>query len=724
MNWYKAINLIKLAAAKSKIQRYSIASPSVKFLIHRYEDAIPWDEAEKVKQNGGSVDSYIQEFVKTNLLPSLGEKINPQSPDNNFMLPESITDDAVAQEIRATEEAQGRVPRGNYTPAQIQGGRKIIADDINNEKAVQFNDWWKYMNEEEIYAQDPAFQYSILKPMIDSSPPNKKNSSPPLNAELLAGIWDEITNKGVDQMNILKKYRKLSHKAEKERAEAEGVQTTEKGGRWTRIKGGPSVDSPEELKENINRLKNLSQGTGWCTGRGMADTYLPQGDFYLYLENDKAVAAIRCVGNKVSEIRGKDNLQENLDPYWQEVINFLNTTSLDYQNCTQYKALQDIYLMNIDLEEGTPEYSTVLKQIQTDHKNYLRLSDENKQKFPEFRKTAAVGYRKELESALAEIERDANEGSYMWKFDRFQDKYENIPDEIKAELPDMQDRIIRVHKNAYARNPNLFTEFSEEIQQSFSPEEQADGWRTYVEADPYHYNDTRIPDNVRATIPIGGLVAQWKQLLANNIEHADNMPSYISERLGPNYVENIIINDFKKYPCNRDKHCFDKLKRVQEKGLLTEDQIAQVYSEAVERNPNIFSYMPPQYQDSVKSNMQDISPLAQKNLDEVIADASYFNAIPDPEIKNYLLNSHRDQLIKSFVNLKQRYGRDMNGYWKNIPMELRPHMPDYLKEEVANFFLPYVQKNQSFLSKVPTELHPFITNKLSSNINWYRKIRA
>ena len=126
----RAIKLIKLAAAKSKIQRYSIASPSVKFFIHRYEDAIPWDEAEKVKQSGGSVDSYIQEFIKTSILPSLGKKIDPKSSDNNFMPPEAITDEDVVQEIIATEEAQGRVPRGNYTPAQIQGGRDMIVHDI------------------------------------------------------------------------------------------------------------------------------------------------------------------------------------------------------------------------------------------------------------------------------------------------------------------------------------------------------------------------------------------------------------------------------------------------------------------------------------------------------------------------------------------------------------------------------------------------------------------
>jgi hypothetical protein len=351
MNWYSPFKLLKVAAAKDKIQRYDITDPSIRFFIHRYETSIPWDEADKVKKSGGDVGVYLQKFISKNLLSSLAEKINPQSPDSNFMKPDNIPDEDVVIELNITAEAQGMSPKDVYPPDTILRGRQLLLDDINNEKKLQFDRWWEYMGKEETYAQNPAFQYSILKPMIDSSPPTKKNSSPPLNAEVLSGLWSEVNN-GVDQMNVLKKYRKLSVKAETDKIKKEGEEDTEEGGNWVRLKGGPNASSPEELKENIDRLKNLSQGTKWCTARGMADTYLPRGDFYLYLENEKAVVAIRCEGNRVVEIRGYDNKQEYLDPYWETVINFLSKTNLDYQNNPHYKALQKIMIMNADIEVG------------------------------------------------------------------------------------------------------------------------------------------------------------------------------------------------------------------------------------------------------------------------------------------------------------------------------------------------------------------------------------
>lgn len=47
-------------------------------------------------------------------------------------------------------------------------------------------------------------------------------------------------------------------------------------------------------------LRTLSQGTGWCTGQGMQKTYLPQGQFWLYLEKGKSKLAIR-VQNEIDQ---------------------------------------------------------------------------------------------------------------------------------------------------------------------------------------------------------------------------------------------------------------------------------------------------------------------------------------------------------------------------------------------------------------------------------------
>ena len=731
MNWIK--RLIKKAAAKSKIQRYGIANPSVKFFIHRYENSIPWDEVEKAKKSGENIDNYMQQYISSNLIPalaekiSLGKEINPSDPNNNFMSPELVTDKDVIQEIMATEEAHGRIPRGTYTPEQIKGGRDMIIHDINNEKATQFNDWWKYLNEEETYAQDPAFQYSILKPMIDSSPPEKKNSSPPLNAEILSGIWDEITNKGVDQMNIPKKYRKAVVKSEKEKAEREGVQTTEKGGRWIRIKGGTSTDDKAELKENINRLKNLSQNTGWCTARGMANTYLPKGDFYLYLENDKASVAIRCVGNKVSEIRGHDNSQKNLDPYWQEVIEFLSTTDLDYKDNTHYKALQDIYMMNVDLEEGTPEYNTVLKQIQVDHKNYLKLSDENKQKFPIFSQTAAIGYGRELEEYLADIEEKA-EGSYLFKFDKFQEYYESIPPEIKVELPEMQGRIIQAHKRAYNNNPNLFSEFSPEIQRAFTPEEQKQGWLNYVNIDPYHYNDDRIPDEIKPYIDIEQLVSKWRTLIINNADHIDYLNQDILQLFQPGEIANYILQDFASFPVATVNGRLIKLERAEkfvEQGQINQQQILDILTNAIRQNPAWLKRLPENYKNEImgQTNVQTI--VNEEEKQHVLRDVGYFKNLP-LETQNALLEQYGIEIGEVFAKELGKYRGMYHQFWSSTPSNVRQYLPFEIIDSTAQFYANEINNNSNnkdnIIKMISPDIQPFVFSKLgSNNKNWYKR---
>ena len=729
MNWYSKINLIKLAAAKSKIQRYGIANPSVKFFIHSYEELIPWEKVEQIKKSGGNAESYIQQFISSSLLSSLGGKINSKSDNSNFMKADSISNDDAIQELRMTEEAQGRTPRNIYSDEIIQQARSQILDDINKEKANQFNSWWQYMKEEETYAQNPAFQYSILKPIIDSSSSDKKNSSPPLNAEILAGIWEEINDKGVDHMNILKKYRKLIGEAEKERAKKEGVKETEKGGSWIRIKGGPSVSSPEELKKNINRLKNLSQGTGWCTARGKADEYLPKGDFYLYLENDKAVVAIRCVGNKVVEIRGYNNDPKELDPYWQEVINFLSTTNLDYKNNSHYKSLQDIYLMNIDLEQGSPEYNTVLGQIKSDHKTYLKLSDENKRKFPEFAQTASIGYRKELDDILTEIENPSiKEDQYLFKFDSFQEKYNKIPLEIKNILGDMKKRVVQVHKTAYYNNPLLFPEFSAGIQSQFSEQEQKNGWMNYINLDPYHYNDNRMPDNIRKQVPIDSLKARFEGLLKKNSEHIDYIPTEILSLWPPGTIEKYVINDFEKYPVSRAFGKLDKLERMEKlvsQGRITHQQIVDILSNSIRQNPKWINVLPKNYQKELMSGGGNVGTIVlEEKKNHIIRDVGYFKTLTPLE-QNEVLQQYGAEIGASFAKTVSTHFGLMHNFWNSVPESVRPYLPYDIIDATATYYANIINSKpankENLLQKIPSDILPFVFTKIASRKNWYKK---
>ena len=728
MSWYSRAKLIKTAAAKAKIQEYSIASPSVKFFIYRYENLIPWDEMKKVKKSGGDVNSYIQQYISSNLMPTLKEKIsgvdNPKDPSNNFMSPDFLEDQYVIQQIIHTEEANGMTPKGKYSDEIIKAARDMILHDVNNEKNIQFNEWWKYINEEEVYDRDPAFKYSVLKPIIDSSPPEKKDSPPPLNAEILADIWDKVVNKGVDQMDILKKYRKAAVNAEKKKAEKEGVEITGGDGNWIRIKGGTSVKNSSELKENIKRLKNLSQGTQWCTASGMADVYLPKGDFYLYLDKDKDKpdVAIRCVGNKVAEIRGYNNEQKYLDPYWKEVIDFLKTTKLDYEDNSYYKLLKKIERKNVNLVEGSDIFYEILSEIKANHKEYLSLSDENKQKFPIFRKTAAAGYGRELNKNLSEIEDKIGDDSFLFMFDNFQEKYDNIPPEIRAELPDMSGRVIQIYKRAYNNNPSLFSEFPPEIQKAFSPEEQRSGWFKYVDSDPYHYNDPRIPLEIKKIIPLAPLKNRWKELIANNSDHLDYINKNILAIFDPGEIEHYVLQDFANFPAATVGGRLVKLERVERfinEGKINRQEVINILANEIRKNPNNTSWIkrfPQEYQNEVmgQTNVQTI--VDKSNVQYILENPGYFKSL-SPEIQDSLLGQYGGEIGEAFNKTLSKYVGLYHNFWTSVPAKVRPYLPYETIDATAQFYANELNKNPNnqdeLIKLISPDIQPFVFSKLS-----------
>ncbi|KKK54630.1 hypothetical protein LCGC14_3082780, partial [marine sediment metagenome] len=347
----------------------------------------------------------IQKYIKNKLIPSLNEKINPESEKNNYL--KHIHLEREFQQDPDNPQVQAAYALFQQDP---QGAENRILENINTDKKTSFFEWWKYMTEEsDEYKNNPAIIYSILKPVIDSSPETQKVGPPPLNAEALALIWDEISTQGATQINILKRYKKISSKLDKESSK---VVSTESGNEWIHI---PSkIADPQNYPTNLEKLMRFSQGSGWCiAGKSYADRYLKQGDFWLYLEGGTPQVAIRLVGDKkVSEIRGQRNKQETLDPYWEEVTNFLQTTDFDYKNNSHYKSLEKMMLMNADLEADPEKYKMVLESIREKPENYKLLSVNNKSKFPELTQIAAKGYEVKMHQLLDSVENiPASKGS-------------------------------------------------------------------------------------------------------------------------------------------------------------------------------------------------------------------------------------------------------------------------------------------------------------------------
>jgi hypothetical protein len=715
MSWYK--RLLKIAAAKNKINALGIVNPSLKFFVHRYEDMVG-KEWENIKSS-----QDLQTYIFKILLPSLKEKIDPSSNKSNYLKPQHVD---IPQEYQLNPQDPIVQQAYNTYRRDPERANKAFLEHLNYDKKNAFEQWWKYLTDEEPYKNNPAFIYSILKPIIDSSPEDTKAGPPPLNSESLATIWDEITKNNVTQMNVLKQYRKISSELDKK-----GVQRIGTSGNNEWIKIPSKISDPDNYPTNLGKLQRFSQGTGWCIAREYhSDLYLSKGDFWLYLVEGRPMVAIRMIGNKVEEIRGHNNDETKLEPFWQEVISFLHKTNFDYQNNDHYKKLEEIYLMNANLEKASPDYNVVMEKIKQDHTTYLKLSNENRRKFPEFLEVAKHGYAAELDEHLIKIETPGlNENEYMRVFEGFQDYYKSLPLEIKTELGNMQPRIIDAHKKAFYNNPIVLTEFPPEIQRLFSNKDQLSAWKNYIDQDPYHYNDKRIPSEVRQNLSPEFLKEEWDKLLTINSEHVDHIPPELKKLWRPGEIEQYILRDFSKYPVSRAFGRFNKLERVEKlvrDKKIQRSQMINALINAIKINPEWMAVLPKNYQDEILAVSGDIKNIVNKEQSShVIRDIGYFKSL-EPKKQEALLLRYGPAIGEAFDREKSKYYGMLHDFWISIPEIVRPYLPDNTIAEVAQYYADLLNRDPSnfdnIFSKIPPDIQPIVFSKMASMNNWYRKL--
>ena len=720
MNWHKKI-ILKTAAAQSKINKLRIAKPSLKFFVHRYENSvgIDWN---KIKSS-----EDLETHISSNLLPSLHSKIDPSSEKNNYLKSEFLDLEAEFREHQDDPQAQQawRIYQSNPEAA-----KQRVLSVINDGKQEIFKGWWNYLTQEdESYKDNPAFAYSVLKPLIDSSPENVKNPPAPLNAEALASIWNEISDQGVTQMNILKKYRKISSKMNRQGAET--VNATGEG-EWIKI---PSkLEDPGHYDRNLSKLQAFSQNTGWCVAQPYhSNLYLSKGDFWMYMVGDKPVVAIKLTGDKhVDEIRGhhnNKNPKKYLYPYWQEITDFLHSSNLNYEDNGHYKEIQNIYSMNKNLERGSKDYQIVLGRVQRDHKIYLQISEENRQKFPEFLEAARIGYMKELEVYLTKMEKAADDTNFLIRFDEFQNYYNGLPPEIKAIVTDLNPRILRAYKKAFHSNPVIFTEFSTEIQKQFSKEEQTEAWVGYVIEDPYHYNDSRIPKDIRQAMPLKPLKVKFEKLLQQNSEHIDYIPPEILSLWEKGELEQYVLRDFARYPVSRAFGKLDKLDRVERlvaQGRISHQQVMESLSNSVTSNPQWFNILPPKYQKELMGGGRIRNLVEEEKRTHILRDVGYFKNLSLDQ-QNQILKSNGAEIGQAFAKqLTTTYRGLYHPFWINTPASVRPYLPFEIIDATAQYYVNEINKNPSnqeaMLEMVSPDIRPFVFSKLGAIMNWYKKI--
>ena len=152
MNWHK--KLLKLAAAKNKINALGIVDPSLKFFVHRYEDMIG--------KEWGNIKSSedLENYISQTLLPILQTKMDPTSDKNNYLKSQHID---IPQEYK--ENPQDPILQQAwraYQSGHQNEANKAYLDHLNYDKKNAFGEWSKYLREEEPYKNNPAFHNCLI----------------------------------------------------------------------------------------------------------------------------------------------------------------------------------------------------------------------------------------------------------------------------------------------------------------------------------------------------------------------------------------------------------------------------------------------------------------------------------------------------------------------------------------------------------------------------------
>ena len=346
---------------KNYVNQYKLQDPHFIFFLNQYESIIPWERVETPEQ----VSQYIVDI----LIPQLYGRIDSESESNNYMkdidLEREFRNNPNDPQVQQAYEVYQQDPAG---------AKRLILEHINGSKKKAFFGWWDYLTKgNDIYAKSPAFQYSVLKPMIDSSSETNKSGILSLNAMALAPLYQKI--KGNPSSFKIKEWYKDSLDDVNIRSSNFKGDVNARDG-WLII---PSeFNDPDNFKENVDKLRDFSIPNRWCTGSGMEEEYLGNGDFHLLIKGGIAVVAIRMEGDLVAEVQGKNN--ERPFSYWEEILGYAKQNGLEDNENNSYngnnlRSLGEAVKFNRELDEDPEKIKGITIE------DLVKFSKENVKKY-------------------------------------------------------------------------------------------------------------------------------------------------------------------------------------------------------------------------------------------------------------------------------------------------------------------------------------------------------
>ena len=204
-----------------------------------------------------------------------------------------------------------------------------------------------------------------------------------LSSMVLPSVYNEVKN-GTEThpIKLIDKYTDKSYISREETWEIvkdRVIKETDKG-YWVKFEKSSSDSDIQALTLVSKKVAKVMTSNAWCTGGGMASSYLPKGDFYLFLDKElEPQVTVRYDGDQIAELRGTDTGQSLTKNQSEVTDSFLPNLPNGSAYIKQVKASKIYYKLKNeeefskeDLQDYFDVYSVELGSYDSDKEEDFR----------------------------------------------------------------------------------------------------------------------------------------------------------------------------------------------------------------------------------------------------------------------------------------------------------------------------------------------------------------
>lgn len=308
----------------TKIKKFCILNPILKFFVALYENEIPWEVDVKDE------DTLVN-YIKTIMLPNFVEQLELpdqiESRKKHLYITKKHISLSYLERILIIENNDPEIKKISKIKSKKDNDYALesLVVLINKRKKRSFEKWVKVL--EDNYSHDPAFRFIFMRLIFESSGYGTRQALKDPVKDVISLIY-----RGMKLGALLPSHSII---------DAYNFNFNLKDG-WIYIDSGI---------ENLHKLMRYANNSGWCVGhKTHATLYLKSNCFCILYSNNEPVVALRMSKDldKVIECRGRHNSVP--EKWFSKIWLFLKTLNSDKNYCDYIESVIDVSLTPILIE--------------------------------------------------------------------------------------------------------------------------------------------------------------------------------------------------------------------------------------------------------------------------------------------------------------------------------------------------------------------------------------